>query len=317
VARRLIDVALVGAGPMAAEHARVLHEVEGFRLVSCVSRTREHAEEFARAAGIASARSLDEVLARPEADALWVCVSADAMASAATACAGCGLPMFLEKPVGLDPAETGRALDAVRVPHMVGLNRRFYEIVRHGHDLVRESGGLRAIEVHMPEDLGRVPARHAPRALRQWQFANSVHLIDLFRYFAGEPASVTASNVVRSVRDRSYNGLVRFETGARGIFHSQWYAPGGWRVALYADDLSIVYQPIERAQVLRRGRGAEPLMPAGPDARYKAGLHGQASAFVRLVRDGRLPPGAADLADYARSVALVQRLTAVEGANLD
>jgi predicted dehydrogenase len=223
--------------------------------------------------------------------------------------------MFLETPVGLDPAETERVRDAVRVPHMVGLNRRFYEVIGRGRDLVRERGGVRAIEVHVPEDPGRAPAKHSAATLRQWPFANSIHLIDLFRLFAGEPAAVTTSNVVRGGGDRSYNGLVRFESDARGVFHSQWYAPGGWRVALYADDLSIVYQPIERAQVLRRGQRAETLAPMGADARYKAGLHGQAAAFARLLRDGRLPEGAADLADYARSVALVQSLTARENGS--
>jgi len=315
VAGRLIDVALVGAGPMAAQHARVLHEVEGLRLVSCASRTRERAQAFAHAAGIPTARTFDEVLASPQADALWLCVSADAMATVATACAARGLPMFLEKPVGLDPAETGRVRDAIRVPHMVGLNRRFYEVIRRGRDLMIEQGGVRAIEVHMPENMRRAPDKHAARTLRRWQFANSVHLIDLFRYFAGEPAGITASNVVRSDSDRSYNALVRFESEAHGIFHSQWYAPGAWRVAVYAEGIAIVYQPIERAQILRGDGSAEALMPTGPDTRYKAGLHGQASAFVRLLRDGRPPPGAVDLADYARSVSLVDLLTANHNAS--
>lgn len=306
----MIELALVGVGPMAAQHAKAIAEVDGLRITSCASRNRANAESFAAEHGIARARTIDEVRAKPEADALWLCVAADAMAETAGDFATLGLPMFLEKPVGLDPAETEAVRDRISVPHMVGLNRRFYEVLRRGRDLIEAAGGLRAVEVHMPEDVAAAPAKHGARTRRQWQYANSVHLLDLFRFFAGEPAEVTAMNDVRSDADRSYNALIRFAGGARGIYNGQWYAPGGWRVALYADDLSIVYQPIETAEIRWRGAAPEKLLPEGADARLKAGLWAQADAFRELVVTGRLPDGAADLAEYARSVALVDRLTA-------
>jgi predicted dehydrogenase len=116
-------------------------------------------------------------------------------------------------------------------------------------------------------------------------------------------------NHVTNDGDRSYNALIEFEDGARGIYNAQWYAPGGWRVALYGDGISIICQPIEEAVVLVQGRRAEPLRVDGFDAKFKPGLYGQAEAFAALVADGRLPDGAADLDDYVRSVALVDRLT--------
>lgn len=306
----MIDVALVGIGPMAIQHVQAIAAVDGLRIASCASRDRGRAEAFAAEHGIARARTPDEVLASPEADALWLCVSADAMAEITCTFAALGLPMFLEKPVGLDTAETEAVRDRVTVPHMVGLNRRFYEVIRRGHDLVEAAGGLRGIEVHMPEDVAAVPTKHGARTRRQWQFANSVHLVDLFRFLGGEPADVITMNEVRDDADRSYNALIRFESGAHGIYNGQWYAPGGWRVALYADDLSIVYQPIETGEVRRRGAPPEPLRAEGPDTRLKAGLWAQAEAFRDLIASGRTPEGAADLADYTRSVALVDRLTA-------
>ena len=80
-------------------------------------------------------------------------------------------------------------------------------------------------------------------------------------------------------------------------------------MTVYADDLCLVYEPIEQLTVIRRPRVTEVIRPVGADARVKAGLAGQAAAFRDLVRTGRLAASAADLADYEKSVALVDALT--------
>ncbi len=304
-------IALIGVGPMAAQHAQAISHVKGLDIVSCASRSLDKAENFAAENGIPSPRLFEEVVAKPDADALWVVAPAHVMAPLASDLNGLGLPLFLEKPVGLSLEETMRVRDAVDVPNMVGLNRRFYEVIQRGREIIDAAGGARAVEVHMPEDLSRVPSGvHADETLQQWQFANSVHLLDLFRFFAGDPVRIQSTNQVLDVGDRSYNALIDFDTGARGVFHAQWYAPGGWRVAVYGNDVCVVFQPIERMTVFRKGEPPKTVDPAGPDASVKAGLAGQATAFLDLLRTGRLASGAADLQDYAKSVSLVASLTA-------
>ncbi len=307
------SIALIGVGRMAALHAQAIGTIPGLRIVSCASRSMERAEAFARKHNIPRPRLFHELLERPEADALWVVAPAMVMAELAVQLNATGLPLFLEKPAGLDLGESRAAAAAITAPHMVGLNRRFYEIIGKGRDLIAEAGGLRAIEVHMPEDIRSLPDKHAIRVKEQWQFANSIHLIDLFRFFAGDVASVETHNEQRDGWDRSYTAFIGFSEGAKGIFNAQWYAPGGWRITLYAEDLSITYQPIERAIVMRRGADPEILEPQGPDREIKAGLHGQAEAFLELLLKGRLPDRAADLADYVRSVELVHDLTETAG----
>jgi predicted dehydrogenase len=302
-------VGLVGVGPMAALHANVLRNVPDVDVVYCVSRSQDKADAFAAANDLRRGRTLETVMAKPEADALWVVAPADAMAEAAIELASLGLPMFLEKPVGLSLEETRAVRTAVTAPVMVGLNRRFYEVIGQGLAMAEAAGGVRAVEVHMPEDVARVPDKQSPRTKEQWQFANSVHMVDLFRLFGGEPETVDVFNDVVDREDRSYMGFIRFLSGAKGIYNAQWYAPGGWRLAVYATDLMLVYQPVEQLQVLRRGQPAEVIKPAGPDAEFKAGFYGQAQAFSELLRTGGLPAPGADLADYERSVALVDALT--------
>jgi predicted dehydrogenase len=193
---------------------------------------------------------------------------------------------------------------------MVGLNRRFYEILRKGKTLADQAGGVTGIEIHMPESIKPLETRYSRHVLDHWAYGNSIHLIDLFRFFAGEPTRVQSVHRQSAWWDRRVVATLEFDGGALGVFHAHWNAPGGWRVALTADELQLVFQPIERGVVLRRGQAAEPLEPEGPDCTVKAGLTGQAAAFYELLATGALPEGAADLADYERSVALVAELFA-------
>ncbi len=301
-------IAMVGSGPMAALHAKALGAVPELNLVKVVSRDAGKAQAFAEAHGIPQAQAFDAFLEAPEVDAIWLVSPADVMHTVAIRLATLGLPLFLEKPVGMSLAETQQAQGAIAVPHMVGLNRRFYEVIGRGKAVVEEAGGLTGIEIQMPEYILPLEARYGRHVLDAWHFGNSVHLIDLFRFFGGEVETLHPLTAKRSWWDQSVAAAMRFERGALGVFHANWGAPGGWRVTLAAHDVQVIFQPIEQGRVLRRGQPEEALTPVGPDASFKAGLAGQGAAFAALLSTGRLPDGAADLRDYARSVRLVADL---------
>lgn len=300
---------LIGVGPTAELHVRAIQRIAGLRVRSCASRSLDKAAAFAARFRIETPRTIDDALARPDADAYWIVAPAGEMLNVALRIAETGLPAFFEKPVGLNLPETLRAADLFQSPNMVGLNRRFYEVINAGKMLIDEQGGARFVEIDMPEDVRSLAGHHPDSVLRQWAFANSIHLIDLFRFFAGDADRVTSANIVRSVWDRSYASLIEFRSGATGTYHAQWYAPGRWRVAVHADSLSVVYAPIEQATVFRAGQAPKSLLPQGPDSELKAGFHGQAQAFHALLASGSLPEHAADLRDYSESVRLVDDLT--------
>jgi len=306
-----IRLGLIGVGPMAKLHAAAFGRVPGVEIAKCASRSLDKAKAFAAENGVAQGVTYDAMLADPEVDGLIVVTPAAQMLDVSLEAAATGLPLFMEKPVGLDPDETRKAAEAITQPNMVGLNRRFYEVLRAGKKIVDEAGGARFIEIHMPEDIRAVEHLYQGKALHNWQYGNSVHLIDLFRFFGGEAAKATPHTTQRDWWDRSYCGIVDFESGARGIYNAQWYAPGPWRISVYARDVAIYFAPIEKGLVMRMpGRQTSELLPEGNDASLKAGFYGQAEAFVDLLRNGRMAEGAADLKDYLRSVELIRDLTA-------
>ena len=305
---RAYRIGLLGVGPMAAQHVRAIGAVDGLEISTSISRDPAKAKVFAAEHGIGRSSGLPEFLEGPDVDGIYAVVPADAMSAVAVDLCKLGLPLFLEKPVGLSPAETRHACELITVPHMVGMNRRFYEIVQRGKILLQDSGGVTGIEIQMPEFIRELDTRYGNPILETWMYGNSIHLIDLFRYFAGEPTEIHPLQCRRSWHDRSVVASLAFGSGALGVFHAHWGAPGGWRVTVSARDMQIVFQPIEKALVLQRGKENVSLLPEGPDKVLKAGLYGEAEAFRNLIHSGKLSSPAADMPDYLKSVDLVGRL---------
>lgn len=308
----MIRIGLIGSGPIAALHASAFQALEGVELSICASRSLENAERFRTTHGFREARTIDALLDSPDVDGLVVVVPAMSMAEVATKAAATGLPLLMEKPVGMSLAETQRVSELVTQPNIVGLNRRFYEVLQAGKRMVDDAGGVRFIEVHMPEDTKVLESRYDRATLEAWHFGNSIHLVDLFRYFGGEISNVTTNNEVRNHWDRSYSSLIDFESGARGVFNAQWYAPGPWRVSVYADNLCLMFAPIEQGVAISSpGRRREDIVAVGADTKFKPGFYGQAQAFVSLIGGAGEVGPAANLKDYLGSVVLMDQLSQV------
>jgi predicted dehydrogenase len=137
---------------------------------------------------------------------------------------------------------------------------------------------------------------------------NGVHCIDLLRYLGGEVATVTAAQV-RAEGPRGYAAMLKFKSGVVGQYTSHWYAPGRWRVTLYADGLCCLIQPLESGRAIYRGGREESLPLSEEDQRFKPGFYDQASFFLDRVMAGKpiAYPGC-DLPDYLKTVGLVDAI---------
>jgi predicted dehydrogenase len=132
-----LRVALIGAGRMGANHARVLAAIEGARLVGIHDRSPERAQALAETHGCAVLRSLADV--RGAADAAIVAVSSSAHAEIGTALLADGIPCLIEKPLAIDEAQCRALIAAAEkaaVPLAVGHVERFNPAVGVAADVV-------------------------------------------------------------------------------------------------------------------------------------------------------------------------------------
>lgn len=200
-----------------------------------------------------SSTSWEEVVRRPDVDAVDICTPADLHLPIAAAAAAAGKAVLCEKPLARNQAEAEEMLRAVRragVVHMLCHNYRRVPALALAHELIAGEGSrigrifhFRAVYLH---DRGIDP--QAPRTWRHDKARSGSgalgdlgsHVIDLARFLVGEIAEVsgTLQTFIGERRDASTGALapvdvddaalalLRFENGALGSFEVSRFGMG-------------------------------------------------------------------------------------------
>ena len=123
----MMKVALLGAGRIGQVHAKSITAHDGSRLVAVADAIPEAARKLAGQIG-AEVRSIDDILADDEIDAVLIATSTDTHSDLIERATAAGKAVLCEKPVdlSLDRAlATLKTAEASGQPVMVGFNRRF------------------------------------------------------------------------------------------------------------------------------------------------------------------------------------------------
>ena len=156
----------------------------------------------------------------------------------------------------------------------------------------------------------RAGGKFPEAVLEQWIYANSTHTIDLLRFFGGEATQVqTITHRHTENKGDQFAAIMELECGAIGQYMAHWYSPGGWRVVLYGDGVTVEFKPLERGRWIDKNSVVHDIQPDEIDAKYKAGFYRQIEAFRRLVREGSYEWPVADLADSLKTMELAQKFT--------
>lgn len=309
-------VALIGAGNIAERHLEVLRALPEIEIAAISSRGHPRIDTLSEKFGIRSKfndyrRMLDEV----DVDAVFVLVSATQIVPVTTECLKRGVPTLLEKPPGLSAiaaqqlAETAAANNCL---NMVALNRRFYSVMQRAREEILSSGPLVSVVVEGPERLAEVKAVgvHPPEVIEGLLFANSIHCIDLLRYFGGDVDKVVATaSQWDEAQNNSFGALMKFQNGASGHYIAHWMSPASWSVTLYGMGRRVSLDPLEKGVLMDSDR-SEKLLPVDPvDLEFKPGLYAQNQFFLNCVKDKRQPTyPASDLADAVKTMNLIEAI---------
>jgi len=305
-------VAIVGAGYMAQEHAKALSSIESVELVGVCGRTRQRAETLSQAYAMPVYQSIAEMFADTQADAVVVTVNELAMPEVCSECFRFPWVCLLEKPVGVDlRAATGILEESRRAGAraFVAFNRRSYSATRQALRELASDDGPRLISVLDQEDQEAARAAGQPEeVVRNWMYANSIHLIDYFSFMArGHVVSIEHAAPWTPETPRFVAATIRFSSGDVGVYQAVWNAPGPWSVTVTNCAIRLEMRPLERLAVQRRGeRRLVEIEPELVDTEYKPGLRYQAEQLISFL-DGR-QAGLATLDDAMRSMELCSKI---------
>jgi virulence factor len=281
-----VTLGVVGLGNNARKaHLPVLAQHPGVQIVGLCSRTGRGVDELAAQYRFQlRARTFAELLAlRPR--AAYLLSATAAHPEQAVALMEAGIDVFMEKPLAqtLPEAEaiaaaagrTGRLL-------MVGFNRRYAPAYRRAKALFAEAGKpieYVLVQKHRTGGGARWPLRH-------YVTDDTIHIIDLARFFAGDLQLRTALTRV---------GLVAAQLEAGGgtlVQLAQSYGAGAVteRVELHGGGLTVIVEELERLVVREGGaERVEPLFGSWTPTLEKRGIGPELEHFLACLREGRTP----------------------------
>ncbi|MEX2158058.1 MAG: Gfo/Idh/MocA family oxidoreductase [Dehalococcoidia bacterium] len=221
----LVRIAVIGAGSMGANHARVLAELPDAELVAVCD--ADEARARAAAHGAKAYRDYRDLLAREQLDAITIAVPTRLHAEVALACIDRALPLLVEKPLGADLDECLRLRDAAvaaDVPLMVGHVERFNPVVQEIKRCIEGGEFGRVFEVQA--------TRIGPFFERERDVGVvhdlATHDIDVLRYvFASEITHVSAitQSGIRTPFEDALTALLRLDNGVAAALNVNWLSP--------------------------------------------------------------------------------------------
>lgn len=341
---RPLGLGIVGCGGAAADVVAALTSSHEWRVVATYDRKASLARDLALRSGAYRCASLDELLAHPGVDAVYIALPHDLLAGTAERALLAGRHALVEKPMALDVADITR-LDGLARHHRLRLGvffeLRFAGAVVAGRRVLRAGAIGRVSEVRVITliDKPRSYWRHglSGRSTDPWRASraragggillmNTIHQLDLVRHLTGSAFSrLHAEVATRSSRvdvEDAATATFRLSDGAIGSIAAAAHSPGaqdGERIEIDGTlgrlDLPDLYGTGRPRLYLRRPWRE---MPAGewlelpierPDPYLDA-----VEAFGRAIRRRTAPPtGAADAAAALSAVLALYR-SAASGA---
>ncbi|MDD9923879.1 MAG: inositol 2-dehydrogenase [Boseongicola sp.] len=300
----MLNIAVLGAGRIGQVHGKAVAATEGAQLVAVTDPFEKAAEELTSRFG-GDVRSMEQIEADSDVDAVIICTPTDMHADLIERFSRAGKSVFCEKPVDLSVERVQNCLKVVEETGstlMVGFNRRFdpdFNALKNALD--KGDIGKTELVAITSRDPGPPPYEYIERSGGIFRDM-MIHDFDIARWLLDdEVETVYASGSV----------LVDEEIGNRGDFDTasvvlttasgQQATITNSRRAAYGYDQRIEVHGSEGAAFAQNkhqstvevagveGYTKPPLMDFFMD-RYEAAYAIEIAAFVKAVSDGTEPP---------------------------
>jgi len=317
-----IRIGLIGAGRIARVHANAYQTVSGGKLVACADVVLQAAQAFGQDFGLDAYQDYQEMLARPDIDAVIIATPNGLHAGQMIAAARAGKHVFCQKPIALTLEDADRmigAADLAGIIFQVGFMLRFTPPIPRVHELVA-SGALGEIIAIRGSIFGWEPSS-------EWFYIKEqgggvildtmIHFADLIRWLAGDIEQVYADGgayVLEGAKKHhspdNASVMLRHSGGAVSNLYVTWTTGyGNFFFEIYGTRGSITVNLLEKqasSVFLKSASGAAPAGWSFPDLVWPYGYAAEQQYFVNQIR-GTAQPGQATGADGRAALEIVLR----------
>lgn len=286
-----MKVAFVGAGPVGLEHLKAFRSLD-VEVVGLCTKGEESGRQLASEHGFPFyTNSVAELYEHTRADAVVAALPIAEMISVYPTLFAQPWASLVEKPLGLDMAEAAKLHALARtLGHrgFVGFNRRHYQSTKVAQQVIGRCSGPRHVIVFDQQDRDVAATHgHPESVLRNYMYANSIHLLDYFSMFCrGQLVDVIPVKPWTGEHGVTVEVELRFDSGDTGRYHAVWEQSARWAIHVHAADTVATMKPLEKLAVTINGEDATPSVDYLVDEQFKPGFHDQAAAFVSSVKTG-------------------------------
>jgi hypothetical protein len=313
VNNKKFKVAIIGAGFMAQEHIKVFKAIKEIELCGIYSRTKVRAQEVSLLMECGFAYdSISELYEKSKPDLVIICVSELSLFEVCKEVFTYPWMCLIEKPVGYDLEEARKILNCANQYNQhpfVALNRRHYSSTRTIIQDIAGDSMPRLIHIMDQEDLVAAEVAGKPKlVLKNWMYANSIHLIDCFNLFArGNVLSVDRIIPWTPEAPWLVMAKITYDSGDIGFYEAIWNGPGPWAVSVSSQLKRWEMRPMEQCAIQIAGsRVMERVTIDSCDINFKPGLFMQAKESVKALMG--LPHLLPTLGDVMKSMVLVGKI---------
>ena len=304
---------IVGAGYIAEKHLEVLSSLKNVLIINIFSRTKKKSIALSKKYKIEYVSdNFNNFISDVRLDGILVLVSAEQIFKIVKKLLTYKIPLFVEKPIGLNFEETKKLIDINKIYNtkiMVGYNRRFYSIFDKGLKEIYKRGKLLGVSIEGHERFWKINNIITSKERKNWIFSNSIHTIDLLRFFGGEIKKMySLKKKLYEKNGDQFNSIFEFSSGVIGNYVSHWYSPGGWSVKLYGEGITIIFNPLEEGFILDSNFRAHKINPIKEDKKFKAGFYNQMKCYINMIIKDKLEWPGQSLEDSFKTTKIAKKL---------
>jgi UDP-N-acetylglucosamine 3-dehydrogenase len=302
-AGKTLRVGVVGVGVMGSNHARVLSELPGVKLVGVADPDRQRREFVAGKLGCAAFAEAADLIAEGV-DAMTIAAPTHLHRELAVDCATRGIHVLVEKPVA-STVEEGRAIVAAArragVTLMVGHVERFNPAVESIKRAIKDQDILSIAITRV----GPFPPRMSNVGV---VIDLAVHDIDLIRWFTDSEIVEIQPQTSSAVAEREDIALLQFRTASGVLAHinTNWLTPFKARTIHIATRAKYLIGDLLTLQVTE----CFGFQPDGSysmrhlSVGYAEPLRSEIVAFLNAIRGGQSPAVTGDEAVASLEIAI-------------
>jgi len=283
-----LRIGVIGVGVMGSNHARVLSELPGVKLIGVADPDRKRRDLVARTLGCAAFDDA-EALMHHGVDAVTIAAPTHLHRDIATACAARGIHVLVEKPIASTVEESRAIVAAARragVTLMVGHVERFNPAVESIKKAIKDQDILSIAITRV----GPFPPRMSNVGV---VIDLAVHDIDLIRWFTDSEIVEIQPQTSSAIAEREDIALLQFRTASGVLAHinTNWLTPFKARTIHIATRDKYVIGDLLTLQVTE----CFGFQPDGSysmrhlSVGYAEPLRSELFAFVNAIRSGEPP----------------------------